>query len=414
MLLKRYKKIVDNYIWRVVQFFFKSFVPLFINFYGAKILMPNDFGKIVYLLTIISIINLFSNFGISTSALKTAAENNNKGDIQGIKNIFPSTYIISLIIILPVSIIVFSILKEDFKFLLFCLPYLVFNPIASILDGIYVGVKKIKSLAISTSIVSVISVLASYFLIKNLQKEGILLSYSLYYFLLFVFIYSKFPFKKGHFSKTMAINIMKYAFVIGLGSISFFLYSKFDIIILKSFNYIKEIGHYELIMRVFQIVTIPVVLIGQVLSPYFIKLNQNNEIKRIQNYSLISAFSLFLFGTIVAIVLYFIIPPLIKSFYPAYYSPEFISIMSIMISTFPLKFVGLFMTNGIITPLGYAKIITYTTLIFGFINIILDIIFIKLFGFIGIFWVTFIVHNINILVQYLLFWNKLKIKLRTS
>lgn len=403
-----FKKIINDYLWRVSQFAFKSIIPLFITFYGAKVLSPNEFGEVVYLLTVITIINLFTNFGISISALKSAAEFNNNNEINNLNNLLPSASRISLIVIVPISVIAFILLGDTSKYLLYTIPYLIFNPITSIIDGIYVGTKNFKRLAINTSFASLISFFCSIFLITKFQKQGILLSYSVYYILLFIFNYLKYPFKKGRFSLELSKEVLKYSVIIGLGSISFFLYSRFDILVLKYFGYTNEIGHYELIMKFFEVTFIPIVLVGQVLSPYFIKLKQEYKFNHIFNYFSISSSFMFILGVVASVILYLIIPYIIKEFYSNYFSEEFLLIMSILLFSVPFKFVGIYLTHGLINPLGYAKIITYTTLIFGIINIIMDIVCIKLFGFIGIFWVTLFVHNVNISLQFILFFRIVK------
>jgi O-antigen/teichoic acid export membrane protein len=403
MKINAKNEIYLNYIWRVIHFFIKSIVPLAINFYGAKVLAPEKFGEVVYFLTLISIITLLSNFGISSSTLKLAAESHLAKDGR-IIDILPSAARLSLIAVLPITGIFCFFYPDHIQHILLSLPFIVLSPIISILDGIYVGTTNFRKLAISTLIPSILALVCNVVIINYFSEQGILLSYSLFYFLLFLFYYYNYPYKGGTFSLPLAKKIFSYAFTVGIGSIAFFLYSKVDILILKEYDYLREIAFYEIIMRIFEILIIPIVLAAQVASPYFIKLNTNKNFQQVSKYILISSGAIFAIGISVGFIGYFLFPFVVEKYYPLYYSAEFLTILKILLSTIPLKFLGVFMTTAIATPLGYARIISSTTLIFGAINVALDIILINQMGFIGIFWATFIVHNSNIFLQYFLFW----------
>ncbi|MGQ1787820.1 lipopolysaccharide biosynthesis protein [Saccharicrinis sp. GN24d3] len=402
------KSFIVNYIWRVVQFASKSLTPLFINFYAAKVLLPEEFGKIVYILTIFGIINLISNFGFSAAVLKEAALYKSQDEDSSIKNIFPSVAGLNLLVSLILLIIVYILYPDISVIILWSIPYVLFNPLVAILDGIFVGVQEFKRMSIVTFFIGIITVLFSYFLINEFQQLGVVISYSCLYFLLFLVYYFVFSYKGGGFSSNVFFSVAKYAIVVGLGSVAFFLYTRVDIIVLKSFGYITEIGSYELIMKFFEITNIPIILLGQVAASYFIGINVQGSKDKLYKYIRFSSLSVFLLGIVIAVVLYFVIPVLIKIYYPAYNTQDFYNILLILLLTIPLKYVGIFMTNAIIVPLGYAKIVSYSTLAFGIVNVGLDYLFIYKFGFIGIFYATLIVHNINIVFQYILFWRKVK------
>lgn len=405
------KDIIENYFWRMIQFFFKSIIPMFINFYGAKILLPIEFGSIVYGLTFLSVMNLLSNFGISTSVMKEAAELESYDKLSLLNKIFPSTAVISLSVTMLIILIAIVVLDNIPSYYYWSILYLLFNPLTAILDGLFVGTKEFKKISKSTIVASLVFLPISFFLIKFLREEGVIASYALFYTMLFIFYFASFPFKNGRFDKRLSKKIMKYAVIIGFGSVSFFLYSRIDIFILKEFGYVVAIGNYELVMRVFEIINIPVLLLAQVLAPNFVTLFTNEKYFKIKNKSLMISFSVFVLGVFVSLIMYFLIPFLIKSYYPLYNTKEFIHIVNVLLLTIPLKFVGLFMTVAVLTPIGYAKLVSYSTFIFGIINVALDFIFIDYFGFIGVFYATFLVHSSNIALQSLIFYFNFKRKL---
>ena len=351
---------------------------------------------------------MLANFGISSAVIKESAELSSKNESHKIKNIFPSVAFITLITVLSIILIVFVCKKEIPLYYYFSIPYLLFNPLTAILDGIFVGTKDFRKMSIATIISSLLFFPFSYVLINTLEMQGMIISYSVFYTLLFIIYYIIFPHKAGVFDKELSEKILKYAFYSGLGSISYFLYTRVDILILEQYGELAAIGNYELITRIFEVFTIPVVLLAQVLAPIFIDLSvskNNDELFRKVKFS--SGIILIL-GFLVGFILWLIFPAIIETYYPLYNTNKFLSILVILLLTIPLKFVGVFQTAAVLTPLGYVKIVTYTTLVFGFVNVILDYFFIRHFGFIGIFYATFIVHNINIFVQYLVFINKFK------
>jgi O-antigen/teichoic acid export membrane protein len=397
-----------NYIWKVQHFFTKMAVPIFFNFLGAKILSPFEFGNAVYLLTTISVISIFSNFGISGSAMKIASESFHKSDKLTLSKVFSSSALITLSIIPMVLIIFFAVMWNQRYLLILTIPYIIFSPLTSILDGVYGGTLQFKRLAVYTFIPSIISLVASYYLINNYGVKGIMISYSLYYSLLFISYFLGYPYKKILFEKGISLKLLSYAVVLGFGSLAFFLYARIDIFILKKYNFINEIGYYEIVIRVFEILTIPFLILGQVSAPYFIKLKVSDQHSKMVSYCKLLPFIVILLGLVIAFVGKEILPYLVKQYYPEYYTNEFKTILFILLMTLPLKAAGVFISNGILTPLGYAKITSAVTLFFGIFNIILDFILIELYGFVGIFWATLFVHNLAIIMQFIFFYNKLR------
>jgi len=71
-------------------------------------------------------------------------------------------------------------------------------------------------------------------------------------------------------------------------------------------------------------------------------------------------------------------------------------IMSILLVLLPFKVFGTCLNHGFIVPAGYAKIMAVATGIGGILNVIFDYICIDRFGYIGVFWVTLVIHSLSI------------------
>jgi O-antigen/teichoic acid export membrane protein len=408
---KKSKETINNFSWRVLQIFGKQGVTFMIFFISAYFLTTREFGLFGYLMAIVSLLMIFCDFGISTATSKYVAEYKSKKDKNINKILFSSlililgiTAIISFFIILLGK----NIFNENYIYILYFLPYLFLVPLASVLDGIYSGLKEFKKLSIISCLVGLFVLGTSYFLIKNYLFFGAIISQNLLYLLLVLFLIL---FEKNwviKFDKIIFKKIGKYSFLIGLSSVGYFLYSRIDIIILGNFNFFEEIGYYEIINKLFQLSLILFSTFGIVIAPNmierFVKKKYNLIFKDIKKTIITS----FLLGLILSSFFIIIIPFIINLFLNQYYTPDFLLIFYLFLLTLPLAIVEAVLAKGFITPLGYIKILTITILIGGILNVFLDIIFINLFGFLGVILTTVIIHNIFNSIKIIWFYQKFK------
>jgi O-antigen/teichoic acid export membrane protein len=164
-------------------------------------------------------------------------------------------------------------------------------------------------------------------------------------------------------------------------------------LVLGHYGYVEEIGYYELINKGFELMFLPFVLLAQVIAPnitaYFAKkdyLTVRNKLSFFMR-TIIPA-SLF-----VAFIFHYLFPLFIKKFLSEYYVEEMLIAIFILSFLIPAKIWGVFQTQSFIVTTGFARIIAIITLIGGVLNVIFDIIFIHWMGFIGVFWVTLVIHT---------------------
>jgi len=398
----KHRETINNFIWRSLQIFTKQGITFLIFILCAKLLSPYDFGIYNYILAVVFFLVIFGDFGISTATSKYAAEYNATD-----KNKLKAILFNSLIIILSFGSIVTLLtilfgkcfLKEKYEFVSYTLPLLFLAPISSLYDGIFRGLKRFKELAIISLSVGSPSVVLVYFLVKNFGLIGALISQNLFYFILVIALISVYKNFYFQFNKKLMKTVINYSLVIGISTVAYFLYSRVDILILGHFGYVREIGYYELINKFLAILIIPFTMLAQVIAPnitaYFTK----------KNYFIIKEkLSLFLkriipLSIFIAFLFYFFLPWLIKIFLSDYFVKEMLISIAILTFLIPTKIWGVFQTQSFIVATGHAKIIAISTLIGGILNIIFDVIFINWVGFVGVFWVTLIIHSINILFQ---------------
>ena len=410
-LYYRYKKIIHNFFWRSLQIAGRQGIIFLIFMLSAKFLTPEEFGELNYVLAIIFFLITFSDFGISTATSKYAAEYK-AVDKKKLKSLLSSS--LSLIALLSLVVVVFTILfgkslfKEHYFYILYFLPLFFLIPAISLFDGIYRGFKRFKLLSSISLVTGVISVGFVYFLVKNYRLIGAIVSQNLFYFILFITLFIFYKEKCFRINKTVLKEIGSYSLLIGIASLGYFLYTRIDIIILGQFGHITEIGYYEIINKFFQLSLIPFTILGQVVAPDIARLHAQNKFNILKNSFLKLSKLSFLAGILVAILIVIFFPIFLKTFLPKYFLIEIIYIMAILLFLLPIKSIGRVMVQGYITPAGYAKIVSISTLCFGLINVVLDFIFYYYFGFIGIFFSTVLVGYGSFFVNFFYFTRKIK------
>ena len=396
------KEIINNFIWRSLQSIGKQAVTFIIVILCAKLLSPYDFGIYNYILAIVFLLIMFCDFGISSATSKYVAEFNSTDKIKLKYILFNSLILIigfGSIIIFLIMLFGKYIFFDNYLFILYTIPLLFLIPISSLYDGIFRGLKKFKTLAWITLAVGGISIIIVYLIVTTFGLIGALISQSVFYTLLVLvlsIVNGKFEFK---FDKTLMRQILNYSLIIGISSIGYFLYSRVDILILAQFGYIQEIGFYEIINRGFEFMFLPFVLLAQVISPNITAIFSNHKYTLVRNKLRFFMKLIIPLAILMAILFYLLFPMFIQTFLPAYYISEMIIIITILTFLIPSKIWGVFQTQSFIVATGYAKIIAITTLICGFLNVILDIIFIELIGFTGVFLTTLLIHTANIVFQ---------------
>jgi O-antigen/teichoic acid export membrane protein len=400
-LMGRYRRLIFDYMWRSLQVFGKQGITFLIFILCAKLLDPHTFGIYNYILAIIFLLITFSDFGVSVATSKYVAEYN-ATDKEKLKLVVfnSSLIIVGLAAILSMLTLIIGplYLKEKYIYALFLLPMLFIVPMASLYDGVYRGLRKFKQLSMISLSVGLISFVIVYYLIKMYGLVGALISQNIFYLLLFLALAMGHREYRLKLSNEVIKDIGKYSLMIALSTIAFFLYTRVDIIILGHFGYVEEIGYYEIINKLFLLLVLPFNLLAQVVAPEVASLNAMKKLDRIkQKYQ---RYLIFMAITAIAytLIIYFIFPAMIKLFFKAYFNEVMILSFTILIFLLPFKLWGVFQTQAFVISTGHAKIIALVTTVGGILNVFFDVIFIKVVGFVGVFWVTVIIHSLSILL----------------
>jgi O-antigen/teichoic acid export membrane protein len=407
-IFKKYKKYLIDFFWISLHRLGTDGLTVLVFFLTARLLTPELFGQYNYLLALVSLFVIFGDFGLSTSTGKFVAEYRVKNKERIGRIIFSSLVVcFFLSLIVSVFVLIFGkiLFASNYNFIFYLIPLIFLISSVSILNGIYRGLQEFKNLAIISLTSGLLALISAFFLISTYGIIGAILVQIFFYSISFILLIKS---TKIHtsFDKEIANNILQYALIIGFAGLSYFLYTRVDIIILEHFGYIVEIGYYEIINKIFTFLILPFILFSQVIAPEVTKLMANENYIKIRGYIQKIAY-IFLIGIGISIISYFLLPLIIKISLPEYFTDMLLIILIVLLMLLPFKVAGVFLTQGFVVPSGYAKITATITLIGGITNVIFDVLFIQIFGFIGVFYVTAIVHSAANIFTYIYFYRKI-------
>jgi O-antigen/teichoic acid export membrane protein len=383
--------------------FGKQGITFLIFILCAKLLTPYEFGIYNYILAIIFFLIMFGDFGISTATSKYVAEYN-VTDRDKLRAVFFNSGLIIFTLTLIATLLALAIgpsyLEDKYVYVLYLLPLVFLAPMTSLYDGIYRGLKKFKELAIISLVVGFISIFFVYFFVKSYGLTGALIAQNIFYLLLFVGLF--FGHRDFHFkiNREVMREIGKYSLFVGLADLGIFLYIQFDILVLGQFNYINEISYLSIANKVFMLLALPFGIFSQVIAPDITSLYANKKYSeintRLKKYFLHS----FFIGSIIALAAFILTKFMVTHFLPQYDNAYFYTFFWLLLAIFPIRVFGSILATSFIIGAGQARVMTYNNIIFGVLNVAMDIIFIFIFGAIGVIFSTLILGYISVFVAY--------------
>jgi PST family polysaccharide transporter len=408
-----HRETILNVFWRSLQLVVKDGVSFVIFILVAKLLSPYEFGVYNYVLAVIFFLILFGDFGISVAASKYVAEYQATNP-EKLKYVLFNAGLVILALTLLVSAGTLLLgpyfLKDRYLYVLYILPMIFLAPMTSLYDGIYRGLKKFRQLALLSTGVSLISLGFIYILIRQYGLTGALLSQNLFYLFLFLtlaFCYRDFLFK---LKREILKSVGFYALIIGIIHVSAFLYTRVDILVLGYFDLIVEIGYYEIVNKVLMLMQLPFLIYAQVQAPNMVasycREGSPVILRKLTSYiKYATAISLLL-----AVLLGLAMPWVLRSFLTEYYLPGVIWILYIFLFLFIFQNVSNLVGNTFIISTGHARINMINIIVFGILNLFLDILLVRHYGYMGIAYAKLLVVMLGSLSLIILYRHALKKK----
>ncbi|MBY9005707.1 MAG: oligosaccharide flippase family protein [Candidatus Lokiarchaeota archaeon] len=410
--IRKYQFLGTNYFWKIIQKFSRVFIDFMILYISSFLLDPILFGAYQFLIILLGFFVILGEFGLSVSVSKYIAEFGIK-DKEKIDSIIVSsiiTYFIYCFIVFFIFIIsnVFF-LNINTNYLLYLILLLFLISGTNLFDGIFIGTKKFKISSLITLIPGIIVLPLSYILISTFSINGALLIHIFYYSLLIILMIKFSKIKNFHYDKRFINIILKYSLIIGFAGVGSFLYTYIDALILEQFGYTIEVGYYQIVFNIFNLIILPCSLFGQVISPYITQIGTKKEFNRIIVY-LRKIWIIDIIGILIALGAFLVGPSFFRIFFPKYSNEILFSIWNIFLILIPFKIHNAVLIHGFIYPLGEGKTTMSLVLLGGVFNVILDYPFIILMGFIGVVYSTLIIHLIVVILTSIIFYIRIKRK----
>jgi len=368
-------------------------------------------GVYAYVSSMLLLLALFTDFGISTSTSRYVALYNSE-DKEKVKRIF---FNVSLVILVAtvVVLVIFILLKDILSvqypdYLLLTLPMIFIYPMTSLMDGIYRGLKEFKKLALFTILNSVVGIGGAYLLVTNFGLNGTVVAPLLYfssYLIILLIAYRGYQFV---LDRKIVKDVTTYAMYFGIAALGHYLFSKMNVLILGSQNLLEEVAVYELLNKINTELLLPFIVLGQILAPNVVEDFSKKRFENIQK-----QFRKNLVLTLLAAIIFLPLSILItfvavNLFFPIYSGDILQSLLLPVALTFSTAVPVVVINTGMITSTGHGKLMAIQNIITGIVNVLLNLFIIKSHGYIAVVWVTFAVQLISNTILYLIYSSKLK------
>lgn len=405
------RKNLTPFLWRLTQVLFKQGTTAIMFFIATYFLTKEDMGVYAYVSSMLLLLALFTDFGISTSTSRYVALYNSE-DKEKVKRIF---FNVSLVILVAtvVVLVIFIFLKDILSvqypdYLLLTLPMIFIYPMTSLMDGIYRGLKEFKKLALFTILNSIVGIGGAYLLVTNFGLNGTVVAPLLYfssYLIILLIAYRGYQFV---LDRKIVKDVTTYAMYFGIAALGHYLFSKMNVLILGSQNLLEEVAVYELLNKINTELLLPFIVLGQILAPNIVEDFSKKRFENIQK-----QFRKNLVLTLLAAIIFLPLSILITSvavnlFFPIYSGDILQSLLLPVALTFSTAVPVVVINTGMITSTGHGKLMAIQNIITGIVNVLLNLFIIKSHGYIAVVWVTFAVQLISNTILYLIYSSKLK------
>ncbi len=362
-----------SFVLRFITVGFKQAVILLTSFIAALILPIPEYAQFSYLLAVYSIAYMLADFGISTAATRFVANNPTKENTERITGAGLIIALVSVILgVLVISILLFLGLLSIVNplHLVALLVMVAFSVIATLFEGVLRGLEKYNESAVVTVVSSLIAIFVTYFLLKQYGILGGLLAQTFYWVFMTVGL-----FYLGKIRPNFAVTLkyvkplLKFSVQFGIAAISYFLFSRYVLIVLGNVGATNELATFELLSRVMLLFAFPFSIVGQILAPRYAKeeIVKNKSFLRNE----LGKFSIWLLPVaIICVGLFYGLILVLPVVFPQY--NELLANKTVVYSMLAQLAIYIWtnlVDTGIIVPAGYAKILSYSYVPLGLISL---------------------------------------------
>lgn len=263
--------------------------------------------------------------------------------------------------------------------------------ISTILDGVFVGLEKMKYSAAGTLVLNISSILAGVFLINSGYKaEGAVAAVLIGQLICMLFFISVLFFQKispdFRFKKNSIPKIFLESVPYGILGILGLLYFKIDGLLLAYLKGAYDAGIYGIAYKFLESVIFLPSVLAVAIFPQLAKLHAESNSAEIKDLTLKITKGMFLFGVLLSALFILVLPFVIRQLLPAYAGS--IPALMILSLAIPFMFLHIPLSQILLSSSKYLKQIVAISAINLTFNLVANLLFIPQYGYIGAAWVT--------------------------
>ncbi|MBI9073491.1 MAG: oligosaccharide flippase family protein [Melioribacteraceae bacterium] len=380
-----------SFIERLLYFLF--FVVL------ARSLETLQYGIIISIFAFANITNMFFNFGLPIHFQRLTAKSKNKMREQFFSGLIIKILGLFLFIIISLIYYNFSSFNHSNIYILIVIPIYIFG-INSFLQHIFFGDNNFNKVFKPFIIARVIFVThLSLFYFKFISHEVLFFGFFAISVLELILLAKSLYNEKIHFfMKVIDINeikdILKSSTPIGFGLFCVMMYDKIDILLIEKILNFELVSYYAVAYSIYKI---PQIISSSILVPFFSDLSSKNADNSYMEKIKEIALTLLAISLLIIIIIYFVGDFIVAITFGEKYlsSSYFLKILSIAL---PFLFLNN-LTGVVLNSVGLEKKAFKSAAIASFINILLNIVLLNLWGIIGAIISTIVTEFIILLIQ---------------
>ncbi len=424
-------KIARNSFWKIIQIIISNISIFVVFFILSNTWDPDKYGLYLLFYSITFFFMYFVVNGLSESTSKYIAESLSNKEIEKkeTRSLIITSIIYSIIISLILGIVLFILKdyiskifnREELTILLKIAPaFIIISCSSAIVESIIKGYQNLKYSTLTFFISRIIQISLLLALIKYQKLEilnvllitifGILISV-IFGFIIIDYKYLRYIKEQKIYIINTGKRIIKYAIPISITSVTYFLYTRIDIIIIGKYCDNAEVAYFNVADKIFQmpfvvIFTFISAVFAPVITTYFID-GRKEKLQELFT-KILSLSIIFVFPT--TLLLFVLSDSLIEKLFPQYQAS--IILLKVLLPLLLIKIFSVCRTFLIATK--YAKYTTRIVLFGAAVNVILDLIFIPFYGALGAVIVTVFAQLVVAIFEIYYLRKKLGLKLKIN
>jgi O-antigen/teichoic acid export membrane protein len=400
---------VKNSSWMLFEQIIRLFSGVFVSIYVARYLGPENFGVLSFSLAISTFLMAFTRLGMDSILLREVVNTNSRVDIKKLLSTSFWLMFITSFFIYSILFIILNLVDEEksVKFVISIICFSsIFVPFLS-LDYFYQSQIKSKFSSVCKVIaISIISVIKLYLVYIEASLLSFAFSVLFDYFLVAILLFFSMYFTKlikpfelfKHFEFNIAKTLLKSSFYMVISALAVIVNMRIDQIMIKTMLGFEQAGIYSAAAKFYESWSIFPHVLTISLLPIIMKI-KNDSHHNYENKLCLLIRSLFYVSFIVSLIVTFFSQELVDITFGSAYA-ESASLIGIIMWSSVFISIGS-VTSRYLTIEKMEKKILFRTIVTTVLNVVLNYIFIPIYGIKSAAWTTLFCALIS---SYVLDW----------